>query len=108
MSKTYVLTFPDGLVIPAFEHSRLDVYYRYFPDSGLGTSKNSLMFTSAAMIDAGIEMAESPIIEGEPQFVAVRGAIMQGTKHVASAQSHNFAKRIARALNLHKINERGY
>jgi hypothetical protein len=41
-------------------------------------------------------------------FVAVGVAIMQGRERVAVACSHNFAKRIARALNLHKPNSRGY
>ena len=43
-----------------------------------------------------------------PQFVGINRAVMQGIKCVAVAYSHTFAKRIARALNLHKPNERGY
>jgi hypothetical protein len=43
------------------------------------------------------------------QFVAIGKAVMQGSKRVATAEeSHNFAKRIARALNETKQNSRGY
>lgn len=42
------------------------------------------------------------------QFVAAGVAVMQGLERVAVARSHNFAKRIARALNNHKVNSRGY
>lgn len=42
------------------------------------------------------------------QFVAAGVAVMQGLERVAVARSHNFAKRIARALNHHKVNSRGY
>jgi len=43
-----------------------------------------------------------------PPFVAADRAVMQGLECVATAKSHNFAKRIARALNNHKINRKGY
>lgn len=42
-----------------------------------------------------------------PQFVGIDRAVMQGIKCVAVACSHTFAKRIARALNLHKPNKEG-
>jgi len=47
-------------------------------------------------------------LSAETQFVAVATTIMQGGRRVAVAVSHNMAKRIARALNLYKPNERGY
>jgi hypothetical protein len=43
-----------------------------------------------------------------PQFVAIGLAVMRADQCEATARSHNMAKRIARALNLHKPNERGY
>ncbi|HEY2351969.1 MAG TPA: hypothetical protein VGH83_05630 [Candidatus Acidoferrum sp.] len=42
-----------------------------------------------------------------PKFVAVRKAVMRGEMHICTAVSGNMAQRIARALNLHKPNERG-
>ena len=50
----------------------------------------------------------SELAANRAQFVAVNVAVMQGLERVAVAKSHNFAKRIARALNLHKVNEKGY
>jgi hypothetical protein len=41
-------------------------------------------------------------------FVGIDRAVMQAAKCVAVACSHTFAKRIARALNKHEPNERGY
>ena len=43
-----------------------------------------------------------------PPFVAVRQAVMRGSEHIAYAVSHTMARRIARALNHHKPNEKGY
>lgn len=43
----------------------------------------------------------------ELQFVAVGRAVMRGAEHIATATSNTFARRIARALNLHKPNSRG-
>lgn len=42
------------------------------------------------------------------QFVAVDRSIMRGAEHIATAITHSFAKRIARALNLHVPNRKGY
>ncbi len=41
------------------------------------------------------------------KFVAVRTNIMQGAKHIATAISKTFAKRIANALNKHTPNSEG-
>lgn len=40
-------------------------------------------------------------------FIGVEKQVMQGSKCVAVACSHTFAKRIARALNNLRVNERG-
>lgn len=47
-------------------------------------------------------------LESPPKFVAVRLAVMRGSEWIANAGSHNMARRIARALNAYKPNERGY
>jgi hypothetical protein len=41
------------------------------------------------------------------QFVAIDRAVMRGQEHICTAVSNTFARRIARALNLHKPNSRG-
>ena len=52
-------------------------------------------------------MRESPA--KEPLFIAVGPVVKQGKfKNIANACSHTMAKRIARSLNSHKTNERGY
>jgi hypothetical protein len=43
----------------------------------------------------------------DQKFVAVDRSVMRGREHIATAVSANFARRIARALNLHKPNSRG-
>lgn len=43
-----------------------------------------------------------------PAFVAVARSVMRGQEHIATAVSHTMALRIARALNLHKTNSRGF
>lgn len=45
---------------------------------------------------------------GVVEFVAIGRAVMQGSKHVATARSHTFARRIAEALNRHTPSRRGY
>jgi predicted amidophosphoribosyltransferase len=47
-------------------------------------------------------------LESPPKFVAVRVAVMRGAEWIATAASHNMARRIARALNQYQPNERGY
>ena len=42
-----------------------------------------------------------------PRFVNVKNAVMQGATCVAVACSKTFAKRIANALNNHKVNSEG-
>jgi hypothetical protein len=42
------------------------------------------------------------------KFVAITLKVMLGARCVCVACSHTMAKRIARALNNHKPNERGY
>lgn len=42
------------------------------------------------------------------RFQAHERVIMRGAEHVATAMSHNFARRIANALNTYTPNERGY
>jgi hypothetical protein len=42
------------------------------------------------------------------QFVAVDRSVMRGQEHIATAVSRTMAQRIARALNLHKPNSRGF
>ena len=46
----------------------------------------------------------------EMPFVAVRksGIVMRGKEFICRAISHTMAKRIAAALNNHKVNEKGY
>lgn len=53
----------------------------------------------------------APIVEpapGKKAFVAIKLAVMYGAEHVATAISHTMAKRIARALNSHRTNSKGY
>jgi hypothetical protein len=104
--KEYTLTLPDGVRLPGFFWSALGVYVRFFPDSGVHSGPaNTLQFTPKALEAAGIALEESPA--GQPQFAAVRLSVMQGARHICTAISGTFAKRIARALNLHSPDERG-
>jgi hypothetical protein len=41
------------------------------------------------------------------QFVAVGLAVMRGSECIATTRSNTFARRIAKALNLHTPNSRG-
>jgi hypothetical protein len=57
--------------------------------------------------------ADRPPIARRPnmkdvKFVAVDRSIMRGAEHIATAISRTMAQRIARALNLHKPNSRGF
>jgi hypothetical protein len=47
---------------------------------------------------------ESPQV---PRFVGIKNAVMRGSECVAVACSKTFAKRIANALNNHKVNSEG-
>jgi hypothetical protein len=53
------------------------------------------------------QLPSDPMPKPPLQFVAVRLAVMDGDRHVATAVSGTMAKRIARALNLHAPDERG-
>lgn len=46
--------------------------------------------------------------EDPTKFVAVGLAVMRGSEHIAQGRSHTMALRIARALNNHKPNSRGF
>lgn len=46
-------------------------------------------------------------VDPDARFVAVGKGVMQGAEFCATARSHTFAKRIARALNRHKPTREG-
>lgn len=51
---------------------------------------------------------KSPPAPRPPQFVAIKAAVMRGQEHIATAVSSTMAQRIARALNRHRPNSRGF
>lgn len=63
----------------------------------------------AVALDRESGVATTPTDQkSNAQFVAAGVAVMMGLERVAVARSHNFAKRIAAALNNHKPGRRGY
>lgn len=50
---------------------------------------------------------QARIEQTEPKFVAVLSRVKSGARTVASAESKTMAKRIANALNRHKVNSEG-
>lgn len=61
---------------------------------------------AGAMVRAGLWPDES-MYPPPVKYAAVQTAVMQGSEHVATARSHNSAKRIANALNRYKPARRG-
>ena len=54
------------------------------------------------------ERDERDLAHNWPPFTAARRAVMRGSACVATAVSHNFARRIANALNAYKPGSRGF
>lgn len=108
----YRLIFPDGTTLSGFEWSAMGAYYRFFPDSGIHSAQiNSLLFTHSALEAAGIqierELASIQELKRPPQFIAIHCSINQGARTIARAISKTMAKRVANALNHHKLNSEG-
>lgn len=65
----------------------------------------------AIALDVATGALENPASPREspaaPRFVNVKNVVMQGSTWVATCCSKTFAKRIANALNNHKVNSEG-
>lgn len=57
---------------------------------------------------ANLPPKQTPTERFSVPFVAIKTTVMRGSEHIALAVSHTMARRIARALNKHKPNEKGY
>lgn len=62
--------------------------------------------TLQSLADRTLNPAPAP--RPQLQFVAIDRSIMRGPEHIATACSRTMAQRIARALNVHKTNSRGF